>query len=228
MSGPNRPRRLVFVTGTATEVGKTWVGGELLARARARGLAVAARKPAQSFEMGSTEPTDAARLAAATGEPADRVCPRERSYALAMAPPMAAAVLGRPVPDISSLVEEIEGSWGPAGSPGRPGDPVAGGVDLGLVEGAGGVASPLGADGDSATLARALGVDVVVLVADPGLGVINSVRLSVAALRPLPVVVRLNRFDPGDDLQRRNADWLRDRDGLGVTTSIGELLGRLA
>lgn len=216
---PSRPGRLVFMTGTATEVGKTWVGAELLGLARRRGLTVAARKPAQSFEAGWSEPTDAARLAAATGETADAVCPPARSYPVAMAPPMAADVLGQAVPAIASLAGEIARSWG--GSAGGPPP------DLGLVEGAGGVASPLADDGDSAALARALEVDAVVVVADPALGVINSVRLSVAALCPLPVVVHLNRFDPGDDLQRRNAAWLRSRDALDVTTSVGQLLDRL-
>lgn len=207
----------MFVTGTATEVGKTWVGAAALGTARRRGLAVAARKPAQSFAAGDPEPTDASRLAAGSGEVADGVCPPGRSYPVPMAPPMAAAALGRVVPTIAEMVAAIESSW-PSGG---------GGTDLALVEGAGGVASPLAADGDSADLARALQVDSVVLVADPGLGVINSVRLSVAALRPLRTLVHLNRFDAGADLHSRNAVWLRDRDGFTVTTSIDELLDRV-
>lgn len=207
----------MLVTGTATEVGKTWVGAALLGLARERGLAVAARKPAQSFESDDPEPTDATRLAAGSGEDPGGVCPPERSYPVPMAPPMAAAVLGRAVPTIGEMAAIMEASWPCGGA----------GLDLALVEGAGGVASPLAADGDSADLARALGVDKVVLVADPALGVINSARLSVAALRPLPTVVHLNRFDPGVDIQRRNAAWLREQDGLAVTTSIEDLLDRL-
>ena len=45
-----RPRRLVLVVGTGTDVGKTWVSAHLLATLRAAGLTVAARKPAQSFD----------------------------------------------------------------------------------------------------------------------------------------------------------------------------------
>lgn len=220
----SRPRRLVLVTGTATEVGKTWVSAALLGRARDRGMVVAARKPAQSFEVGpggaAREPTDAQRLAAATGEDPDEVCPPGRSYAVPMAPPMAAAVLGRPAPTIAQFVAAITASWPPPAA----GDPS---VDLAVVEGAGGVASPLGDDGDSADLGRALGVDVAVVVGDPALGVINSVRLAAAALAPIPVVVHLNRFDPGADLHRRNAAWLRDRDRFPVTTTVAELLDAL-
>lgn len=208
-----RPGLLVLVTGTATEVGKTWVSCALLRLARARGLTVAARKPAQSFEPDfDPSSTDGAWLAAASGSPPDTVCPPERSYPVAMAPPMAAAALGRPVPTLDELASWATSSWPAAG------------CDLGLVEGAGGVASPLAADGDSAALARALGADRVVLVADPALGAINSVRLSVAALPPRPVVVHLNRFDPLDDLQRRNLAWLQEQDGLTVTTTVEALL----
>ena len=45
----SRPRLLIGVLGTHTEVGKTWVSAQLLAQARSRGLRVAARKPVQSF-----------------------------------------------------------------------------------------------------------------------------------------------------------------------------------
>ncbi len=115
----------------------------------------------------------------------------------------------------------IEGSWAPGGgAPER--------IDLAVVEGAGGVASPLGDDGDSADLGRALGAHVAVVVAVPSLGVINSVRLAVAALDPIPVIVHLNRFDAGDDMHWRNLEWLRGRDGLTVTTGIDDLLEALA
>jgi dethiobiotin synthetase len=132
-----------------------------------------------------------------------------------MAPPMAASALGLAVPVIADLAGEIAGSW--------PSDP----VDIGIVEGAGGVASPLAGDGDSAALARELTADAAILVADAGLGTINVVRLSCAALSPIPVVVHLNRFDPGADLHRRNRAWLVDHDGLNVTTGIAELTDRV-
>lgn len=213
---PTRPARVVVVTGTGTEVGKTWVSCALIRSARSRGVRTAARKPVQSYSEGDTI-TDADLLAEASGEEAALVCPPHRRYPLAMAPPMAAAALGFPVPDLGALLHELDSSW-----PGRPSG--GGPVDVGLVEGAGGVASPLAADGDSADLARELPADIAVVVADPLLGVINSVRLSSRALHPIPVVVHLNRFDPVDDLHRRNLAWLREVDGLRVTTEVGELL----
>ena len=208
---PVRPQLVVAVTGTATEVGKTWVSCAVLEEARVRGLRVAARKPVQSFDS-DAEPTDADRLAGASGERVTDVCRPGRSYPVAMAPPMAAVRLGLDPPSIADLASEIQASWGS--------EP----CDLALVEGAGGVASPVAPDGHSADLAHAIGADLILLVADAGLGVINAVRLSVAALAPQPIIVHLNRFDPADDLHRLNADWLTGRDGYRVTTTIDALV----
>jgi dethiobiotin synthetase len=205
-----RPGRLVVVSGTGTEVGKTWVAARLIESFRAAGLRVAARKPLQSFAPGDPL-TDAEMLAAASGEDAAVVCPPGRRYAIAMAPPMAGDALGAPVPTIEGLVSELEDSWPEAG------------VDVAVVEGVGGVASPLAADGDTADLARVLGSDVVIVVAEAGLGAINSGRLSVHHLAPMPTVVHLNRFDPGSDLHVANARWLVEHDGFKVTTEIGAL-----
>ncbi len=129
-----RPDRLVAVVGTGTEVGKTWVTCATLRLLRAQGVAVAARKPAQSYAPGDPA-TDAHLLGAASGEPAETVCPPHRWYDVAYAPPMAADVLGRPTFTVADLIAEL--SWPPA-------------VDIGFVETAGGVRSPIAADGDCA------------------------------------------------------------------------------
>jgi dethiobiotin synthetase len=202
-----RPERLILVAGTGTEVGKTWVGAHLAEALRKSGRNVAARKPAQSFEPGD-EPTDAEVLAAATGEAPETVCPRHRWYEVAMAPPMAADALGRPPIAIAELAGEIDF---PAG------------VDVGLVETAGGVRSPIAHDGDTVTLMALLQPDAVVLVADAGLGTINAVLLSFAALAPVPVHVILNRFDRGDPLHIANRQWLSERFGLHVVIAVDEL-----
>jgi len=211
-----RPGRLVVVLGTGTEVGKTWVSVAALRSWRAAGATVAARKPAQSFAPDDAT-TDAAELAGATGEDPTTVCPTHRWYEVPMAPPMAADVLGRPPFTIADLAAEL--SWG-------------GPTDVGLVETAGGVRSPLAGDGDALDLVQAIAPDDLILVADAGLGTINGVRLAVAAIAaargrtgpdwPVHLVVHLNRYDPGDDLHRRNRRWLAD-DGLTLTTTTDEL-----
>jgi dethiobiotin synthetase len=209
-----RPHLLVVVTGTGTSVGKTWVAAEALRGLIEGGHRVSVRKPAQSFSPEDIT-TDADLLAAASGETALEVCPRRRWYPVPRAPPMAAAALGLPVPALADLEREVTASW--------PLDA----VEVGLVEGAGGVASPQAIDGDTADLARALAVDLAVLVAEPGLGTINSVRLCRQALAPLPTIVHLNRFDARHDVQVRNRRWLTEQEGLVVTTSVDDLVGRL-
>ena len=207
-----RPRGLVVVTGTGTGVGKTWFSAVTLGLLRERGVKVAARKPAQSFEPGE-HPTDAEVLAAATGDDAANVCAPARSYERAMAPPMAAEALGLPAFTIADLAREIE--W-------------QDGVDVGLVEGAGGPRSPLAADGDTVDLAIALRPDLILLVADPALGVINAARVSAAPFEGVaPVVVALNRYDDQDDMHARNRSWLERRASFEVVTSPTQLASRI-
>ena len=204
-----RPHTLVLVTGTGTEVGKTWWTARVAAELRAEGVAVAARKPVQSGD--GRAPDDSAVLAAATGEAEDRVTPPHRTYRLAWAPPMAATELGLPAFTVADLVRET--TW-------------PDGIGVGLVEGVGGPYSPIAFDGDNVDLARALAPDVVVLVADAGLGAINAVRLSVTALAAWPVVVACNRYQP-DGLPRRNHDFLVDA-GYDLVTDPTALARRLA
>lgn len=196
----SRPELLVLVAGTGTEVGKTWVASAAARELRREGISVAARKPAQSYEPGE-RPTDAEVLGAATDEDAERVCPPHRWYPVAMAPPMAAEVLGRPPFTIDDLVDDLR--W-------------PDGATVGLVESAGGPRSPLAADGDTVDLARHLGPDLVLLVADAGLGTINATRLGAEPFGDAPLLAALNRLDPEDELHRRNLAWLRDRTGLDV------------
>jgi dethiobiotin synthetase len=204
------PDLTIVVTGTDTEVGKTWLTVELALALQERGAVVAIRKPVQSFDPGERT-TDADILAEASGEDPIAVCPGHRRYPLAMAPPMAADALGGPQLRLHDLVAEMN----------LPGEGIA------LVEGIGGACSPLAHDADSVDLAHTLDADLVVLVTGAGLGTINSVRLATMALDGLRTVVYLNRFNPTDTLHAANGSWLSEVDGLDVTTSPQELLAHL-
>ncbi len=210
----------MLVTGTGTGVGKTWVCSRLVRELRGRGLSVAARKPAQSFDIDSEGArlggaTDAEVLGSASGEDPEVVCRAFRSYHRAMAPPMAAEALGLPGFTVTELIEEM--AWPP------------GQVEVGVVETAGGVRSPQASDGDACDLLAALAPDAVVLVSDAGLGTINGVRLSMDALAtatcsmpPVPVVVVLDRFDGRHEIHQRNREWLGERYGYQVVVMPGE------
>jgi len=201
---------VIAVAGTGTEVGKTFVTAALARELRARGVTVAARKPVLSYAPGDPT-TDAELLAAATGEDADAVCPPHRRLGLPMAPPMAAAALGLAPFTIAELAAEVR--------------PAARTVTL--FETAGGVRSPIAADGDTRTLIDALGPSLVVLVADAGLGTINVVRMSLDALSGHEVCTILNRYDASDDLHCRNAEWLRTKTAADVVTSVDTLARRV-
>lgn len=237
-----RPECLVLVTGTGTDVGKTWVAAALATAWLAGGATVAARKPVLSFDPGQaggadgvltggrassagagesgtaatgadrvgSVATDAEVLAAATGEDPIDVCPEHRRYPLAMAPPIAAATLGRPEFTVADLAGELRWPSGPA-------------VRYGLLEGVGGPRSPLAAGGDTVTLIELIQPDRVVLVADAGLGAINAVLLSVAALAPARPVLLLNRFKEDEPVHVTNAGWLRQQTDLTVATSLADL-----
>lgn len=213
-----RPDRLVVVTGTGTDVGKTWVGARLLGELVARGVRVAARKPAQSFAADAEargEETDAHALARASGEHVHAVCPRHRWYEMAMAPPMAAEALGRPSFTVADLVAEIR--W--------PED-----IQVGIVEGVGGPRSPLAANGDTVDLAHALTPDAVLVVAPADLGAINAVRLAAAPFEDA-VVVLLNRYAEADPVHRANARWLEERaeeERIVLARSVDELVSWVA
>ena len=207
------------MAGTGTEVGKTWVSAELLGRLRSEGLTVGARKPVQSYEP-TDATTDARELAASTAESQATVCPDHRHYEIPMAPPMAADVLGRPRIELTDLVNEINQSW--------PSTDLEGhvvGLEFGLIETVGGVRSPISHDGDSAELIGVCHPDMVVLVADAGLGTINAVETSIDSLNveliQAPIVVFLNRFHPDNTLHEMNRDYLAQRHV--VITGIADL-----
>jgi dethiobiotin synthetase len=210
-----RPRALVVVAGTGTEVGKTWVGERVVRGLRARELQVAARKPVQSYDPADLGHTDAELLAAATEVDPLSVCPPRHWYDVPMAPPMAAEFLRRPPFTIAELVDETAASW-------------SDGIDVGFVELAGGPRSPMASDGDGVDLAAALQPDLCLLVGDAELGTINSVRLCAAALTIAPLLVFANWYDEANDLHRRNVAWLLERDGYDVLTDVDVITSRLA
>lgn len=204
------PDATILVTATGTEVGKTWTIARVVERLRGSGVEAGARKPVQSFDPADGL-TDAHVLARASGAEVHEVCPPQFHLPAPMAPPMAAAALGRPAFRIAELIAGM--------SP-----PLSGVL---FVEGVGGPRSPLAADGDTITLARAIEPDAVILVALPELGVINDVVLCIGALGRRDTVIFLNRFDETQEIHVRNLRWLQDIEGLTVATTIDGLIGAL-
>ncbi len=157
----------LFVTGTDTNVGKTWVGKRLIEELCKRGIKVTPRKPIESgWDENNIYSTDAWILANAANMTSDldSICPNRFHHPIS---PVRAAVLVGQQLSIKSIKEQcLKG--------------VADNHFL-YVEGAGGFYSPLCADGLNADLAESLNLPIL-LVAENRLGCINQVLLNVEAI----------------------------------------------
>jgi dethiobiotin synthetase len=197
--------RGLFITGTDTEVGKTYVAAIIARSLVAAGHEVGVYKPAASgcsLRDGNLICDDALSLWQAAGSPGKlaEVCPQ--AFVAPLAPHLAAAAEGKKL-DADRLRHGL--------------DPWLERSDIVLVEGAGGLMAPLGDDEFVADLAYDLGFPLVVVAADR-LGVINHVlqTLVVAATfrDGMPVAgIVLNRSsstqdDPSVD---QNAQEIRRR-----------------
>jgi len=151
----------LFITGTDTGVGKTVLTALLAAFFRARGVRLAVLKPICS---GGRQ--DARRLHAVLGGALtlDEINPWHFRAPVA---PVLAAQRERKVLRLRPVLEHI--LW------------VRRRFEVTLVEGAGGVLSPLGVDFNSRDLIRSLGA-VPIIVAPNRLGVVNQLLLTVEAL----------------------------------------------
>ena len=157
-----------FVTGTDTGVGKTVASAWLCARARLDGMTVRYCKPVQTG-VEDDQPGDAAFVRQVANVEAFELT-RLRDP---LAPAVAAARENTTI-DVAALVDRIRS--------------LADGIDVLIVEGAGGLLVPLDDERTMADLAAALGATLVV-VARPGLGTLNHIALTLeaAAHRNLPV-----------------------------------------
>ncbi len=203
------PKFLILTTATATEVGKTWLCSALANQLIAEGKNISARKPVQSFDPNDSL-TDADVLSQATKEPSTSITPKHRWYPIAAAPPMAAKWLNKAQFSIKDLISEM--TW-PQNT------------DIGIVEGVGGVLSPIAFDGNNLDIASAIKPNLVLIVSDAKLGSINNILLTCQALEKFPKAVFLNRFDSQDNLQVENQLWLKEKTDLKIFHSI-ELLSQ--
>lgn len=189
----------VFITGTDTGVGKTFIGTHLARTLTAQGITVIPRKPIESgcaLVDGELVPEDAMLLQQASQYEGSlsEICPYRFEPPIS---PVRAAHLANKVLTTDQLVKNcMEGK------------------DDGflLVEGAGGFYSPLSEDGLNADLATALQLPVLLVTRDV-LGALNQVLLNVEAIkvRGLHLVgVVLNQTDDSHDQRMDNAEDLRD------------------
>lgn len=154
--------RLLVVSGTGTEIGKTHFSEALLLALSARSLQVAGIKP---VETGFTDPeaSDAGRLARASSF---HVKPIGVRFDDPVSPHLAARQAGAPIslPRLRDAIAEVVPQ-----------------ADLTLVELAGGLFSPLSDTQTNADLARLLRPDFLLLLAPDRLGVLHDLTATTRA-----------------------------------------------
>lgn len=212
--------RGLFVTGTDTGVGKTALSAALLAAMAAAGERVRAHKPVltgleRSGGEDETAPADARSawppddelLAAAAGMAAAEVAPLR--YGPAVSPHLAAALAGERI-EPRLLLAAARG----AGERGTL-----------IVEGVGGLLTPLAEDFTVCDLAAALGLPLLI-AARPGLGTINHTLLTLHAARDAALRVRAVVLTPWPEqpsvLERSNRETI-----ARLGESDVEVLGRV-
>ncbi|HEU4341650.1 MAG TPA: dethiobiotin synthase [Candidatus Binatia bacterium] len=157
--------RGIFITGTDTGVGKTFVACGLAFLLRDAGYRLGVMKPAETGcpeRDGKLMPEDAIRLKEASGcaEPLEKICPYRLPEPLA---PSIAAERARVRIDVDHLIAVY--------------DDISSKHDVTLVEGAGGLMVPLLPSYTYADLAGVLKLPIVVVAANR-LGAINHLLLT--------------------------------------------------
>ena len=206
--------KAVFLTGTGTDIGKTYISGLIVKKLAEAGKNPAYYKAAMSGNDrradGSLIPGDALFVQKTSGisQPLEEMCPYV--YENAWSPHLASRVEGNPV----DLEVVRKGFLETADK-----------YDYITMEGSGGILCPLCFDERRIQLE-----DVIrefelssILVADAGLGTINSVVLTVEYMKARSLPIRgiiFNHYHPGNIMEDDNIFMCEHMTGLPVIAKV--------
>ena len=206
--------KAVFLTGTGTDIGKTYISGLIVKKLAEAGKNPAYYKAAMSGndrrEDGTLIPGDALFVQKTSGisQPLEEMCPYV--YENAWSPHLASRVEGNPV----DLEVVRKGFLETADK-----------YDYITMEGSGGILCPLCFDERRIQLE-----DVIrefelssILVADAGLGTINSVVLTVEYMKARSLPIRgiiFNHYHPGNIMEDDNIFMCEHMTGLPVIAKV--------
>jgi dethiobiotin synthetase len=205
VEGAWRVTRGLFITGTGTGVGKTYVAALIARAVKESGKRVGVYKPAASgceWREGRLVSADAEKLWESAGRPEtlEQVCPQ--AFAAPLAPHLAARAEGKEV-DIALLRDGLK-LWRETS-------------DFIVVEGMGGLMSPVSEEDYNADLAAQFGFPLVVVTANE-LGTINATLQTLIAastfrdgLIVAGIVLNSPRQRTGDPSTASNWDELAQR-----------------
>lgn len=211
----------IFITGTGTDVGKTFVTALIVKKLRESGLSAAYYKAAMSGNQRTAEgtliPGDALYVRRISGidQPLEEMCPY--IYETAVSPHLASRIEGNPVD-----MEEVKKGF----------LAVCQKYDFVTMEGSGGILCPICFDEKEIWLEdviKELGLSSLI-VADAGLGTINSVVLTAEYMRLKGLAVKgilLNHFHPGNRMEEDNLRMCEYRTKLPVLACVEDGSGEL-
>ena len=206
----------IFVTGTGTDIGKTFVTALLVKKLHDTGCNTAYFKAAVSGnerdENGRLIPGDAAYVKKISGisQPLDTMCPY--IYETAVSPHLASKIEG----DLVEL-ENVKDRY----------EKLCDEYEYVICEGSGGIVCPIRYDDRKIMLEdiiKSLGLPAIV-VADAGLGTINSVVLTCEYMKAHGMEIRgliLNNFHKGEIMEEDNKVMCEKLTGLPVIACVGE------
>ena len=204
----------LFVTGTGTDVGKTYVTGLIVKKLREGGASAAYYKAAMSGNDrradGMLIPGDALQVKRMSGieQPLEEMCPY--IYETAVSPHLAAKLEGKPL-EMECVLKHF--------------DYVCGKYEYITAEGSGGILCPLRFDEQQIQLedfikARSLSC---LMIADAGLGTINAVGLTAEYMKVHKIPMRgiiFNRYEPGNPLHEDNRLMCEAMTGLHIIACV--------
>lgn len=206
----------IFVTGTGTDVGKTYVTGLIVKKLAEAGKNPAYYKAAMSGndrdEQGQLIPGDAKFVKDISGiaQPLDTMCPY--IYETAVSPHLASRLEGNPV-KLNVVTEGYQ--------------KVCADYDYITMEGSGGILCPIDFDTNKINL-----MDVIkeldlscIIIADAGLGTINSVVLTYEYMKAHGITAKgviYNHYHPGDVMEDDNIFMCEHLTGLETLAKVSD------
>lgn len=206
----------LFITGTGTDVGKTFVTGLIIKKLQEAGKNPSYYKAAMSGNErrkdGSLIPGDAlwVKETAGISQPLEEMCPY--IYENPYSPHLASRIEGNPV-----RMEVVKQGF----------DRVGEKYDYVTMEGSGGILCPICFDEAKIQLEdvmKELSLPSIV-IADAGLGTINSVVLTVEYMKSKQLPVKgfiFNYYHPGDIMEEDNKKMCEYMTGLPVLACVQE------
>lgn len=204
----------IFITGTGTDVGKTFVTALIVKKLHDAGLNAAYYKAAMSGndrdENGKLIPGDAkwVKDISNISQPLEETCPY--IYETAVSPHLASRLEGNPV----KLDKVVEGYKS-----------VCDKYDFVTMEGSGGILCPIDYDNEKIQLEDIIKkLDLSsLIIADAGLGTINSVVLTVHYMKSKGMNISgiiFNNWCEGDVMQEDNRKMCQEMTGIPVIATV--------